>query len=57
MVMEAFIYLVPITILIASMGIYALLWCIKTGQYDDLEGEKHRFLMISENSIDGPRKK
>ena len=46
--MDVFIYLFPITILIAVIGIVALIWAIYSGQYDDLKGDTERFIIQSE---------
>lgn len=37
--------LIPITLLVMGVALWAFLWAVKTGQFDDLEGPAHRILM------------
>lgn len=36
--------LIPITLLLVTVGILVFNWAVKSGQYDDLEGPAHRIL-------------
>lgn len=49
--MDVFIYLFPFTILISLIGIIFLLWSIKSGQFDDMDGASQRMLNNSDRSI------
>ena len=46
--MDAYLYLIPITILIVSVMALVLLWTIKNNQFSDQEGDK--ILFIEEKS-------
>ena len=38
-----FLYItIPISILLAAGGVTAFLWALKSGQFDDTEGDKNR---------------
>lgn len=43
--MEILYLLVPLAVLIAVLIAAALLWAVRSGQFDDLEGPAHRILM------------
>lgn len=42
--MDVLVYLIPVALLLGLIGLTAFLWSLKSGQYDDLEGAKHRIL-------------
>ncbi|WP_105416799.1 MULTISPECIES: cbb3-type cytochrome oxidase assembly protein CcoS [Neorhizobium] len=42
--MNMLIYLIPIALLLGGLGLFAFLWSLKSGQYDDLEGASWRVL-------------
>jgi cbb3-type cytochrome oxidase maturation protein len=46
-----FIFLVPIAIGMGLAGLAAFMWCLKSGQYDDLDGAAARILLEAD---DGP---
>lgn len=48
--MDVFIYLFPFTILISLIGIIFLLWSIKNGQFDDMDGASQRMLNNNDRS-------
>ncbi len=43
--MEILYLLVPMTLVIAAVIAAFFLWSVRSGQYDDLDGEAHRVLM------------
>ncbi len=43
--MNILLLLVPLTVLVVSIAIFGLLWAIRSGQFDDLEGPAYRILM------------
>ncbi len=43
--MEVIYALIPSMIIIGLVLLVVLFWAIKTGQFDDFEGEAHRILM------------
>lgn len=42
--MDVLIYLLPLALLLGLSGLLAFLWCLRTGQYDDLDGAAARVL-------------
>ena len=50
--MDILFILVPIAILVMIIAISALLWAIKNGQYEDLDGPAHRILMDDDDPLD-----
>lgn len=42
--MEILVYLIPIAIFLGLCGLVAFLWCLKSGQFEDLDGAARRIL-------------
>lgn len=42
--MSHLIVLIPIALLLGLIGLAAFVWCLKSGQYDDLNGAAQRIL-------------
>ena len=42
--MSALLYLIPISIVLGAIALFAFLWTAKNGQYEDLEGAAARIL-------------
>ena len=42
--MSALLYLIPISIVLAAIGLFTFLWSLKNGQYEDLDGAANRIL-------------
>lgn len=42
--MNLLVFLIPIALFLGLMGLVAFIWCLKSGQYDDLEGAAERIL-------------
>ena len=38
------VYLIPIALFLGCLGLFAFLWSLKSGQYDDLEGASWRVI-------------
>jgi cbb3-type cytochrome oxidase maturation protein len=53
---EILYLLVPLAVLIAVLIAAALLWAVRSGQFDDLEGPAHRILMDDDGPV-APRTK
>ena len=34
--------LIPVSLILGGIGLAAFVWCIRTRQFDDLEGDQHR---------------
>ena len=46
--MEVIYLLIPVSLGFVALIIWALIWAVQTGQFDDLEGPAHRILMDDE---------
>ena len=42
--MNAALYLIPISLVLAVCALAAFIWTVRTGQYDDVEGDSARML-------------
>ncbi|OYW51210.1 MAG: cytochrome oxidase maturation protein, cbb3-type [Rhizobiales bacterium 17-65-6] len=42
--MNVLVYLVPLALGLGLAGLFTFLWCLKAGQYDDLDGAARRIL-------------
>jgi cbb3-type cytochrome oxidase maturation protein len=42
--MTALLYLVPISLLLGGVALYAFFWTVRSDQYDDAEGNANRIL-------------
>jgi len=42
--MDALVYLIPAALILGLLGLGGFLWALKSGQFDDLEGEASRIL-------------
>ncbi len=42
--MESLIYLIPIALVLGLLALFAFLWALKSGQYEDMEGAANRIL-------------
>ena len=43
--MDVLYLLIPLAIVILAIAVWAFMWAVKSGQFDDLEGPAHRILM------------
>ncbi|MCW8919665.1 MAG: cbb3-type cytochrome oxidase assembly protein CcoS [Gammaproteobacteria bacterium] len=55
--MEVIYRLIPGMILIGLILVGILIWAIKRGQYDDLEGDAHRILLDEDDEMMGGEKR
>ncbi len=46
--MSALLYLIPLSMLLALIGLIAFFWTMNSGQYDDIEGVSQRILLDEE---------
>ncbi len=49
--MSVLIYLIPVALLLGFIGLVAFVWCLKSGQYDDLDGAAQRILMDDDENL------
>jgi cbb3-type cytochrome oxidase maturation protein len=46
--MSSLIYLVPLALILGGGALWAFLWSLKSGQYEDLDGAAQRILLDDE---------
>jgi cbb3-type cytochrome oxidase maturation protein len=46
--MMSYFYLIPLMLMLGTIALGAFLWCLKSGQYDDLDGAAERILLDDE---------
>jgi len=49
--MEVIYWLIPAMILLGLIMVGVLVWAVKSGQYEDLEGDAHRILMDDDDPL------
>ena len=58
--MEVVYLLIPISLILLGLIVWILLWAVRSGQYDDLEGPAHQILLDEERVVerqeDSPQK-
>ncbi|MDR6189459.1 cbb3-type cytochrome oxidase assembly protein CcoS [Agrobacterium pusense] len=47
--MNMLIYLIPVALLLGALGLFAFLWSVRSGQYEDMEGAAWRALDDGDN--------
>jgi cbb3-type cytochrome oxidase maturation protein len=50
--MEILYLLIPLAVVLVALAAAALLWAIRSGQYDDLEGPAYRILLDEDEDAD-----
>ncbi|HEY5738203.1 MAG TPA: cbb3-type cytochrome oxidase assembly protein CcoS [Gammaproteobacteria bacterium] len=55
--MEVIYLLIPVSLILLGGILWVLLWAVRDGQYDDLEGPAHRILMDEDKVVDDSQKK
>lgn len=46
--MSILIYLIPAALILGLIGLAAFMWCLRSGQFDDLDGAAQRILLDDE---------
>ena len=49
--MEIIYLLIPVSLILLGLIVWILLWAVRSGQYDDLEGPAHRILMDEDRIV------
>jgi cbb3-type cytochrome oxidase maturation protein len=52
--MNILVFLVPLALALGLAGLFAFVWSLKAGQFEDLEGAAHR--MLEDDDLPGDRK-
>ena len=47
--MNMLIYLIPVALLLGALGLFAFLWSVRSGQYEDMDGAAWRALDDGDN--------
>ena len=50
--MEIIYLLIPISLLLLAAIVWVLLWAVRSGQFDDLDGPAHRILMDEDKVVE-----
>jgi len=50
--MEIIYLLIPISLLLLGLIVWILLWAVRSGQFDDMEGPAHRILMDEDHIVE-----
>ena len=50
--MEIIYLLIPIALVLVGLIVWALMWAIQSGQFDDMEGPGHQILMEEDTVVD-----
>ena len=51
--MEIIYLLIPLSLVLIGVIIWAFFWAVRSGQFDDLEGPAHRILMDDDSVSSG----
>ena len=44
--------LLPISLLLGGLGLLGFFWSLRSGQFDDLEGDQHRALFMARADLE-----
>jgi len=54
--LEIIYLLIPVSLVLLGGILWVLLWAVRDGQYDDLEGPAHRILMDEDKIVEPGQK-
>jgi cbb3-type cytochrome oxidase maturation protein len=49
--MDVLLYMIPLALVLGLIALGGFVWALKSGQYDDLEGDAHRILLDEDKPI------
>jgi cbb3-type cytochrome oxidase maturation protein len=52
--MAPLLFLVPLALALGAIGLFAFLWALRNGQYEDLDGAAQRILLEDAQDGDPP---
>lgn len=52
--MSSLVFLVPLALVLGGAALWAFLWSLRSGQYDDMDGAAHRILMDGDDPAPDP---
>ena len=53
--MEILFVLIPLSLVLLGIAVWAFFWAVRTGQFEDLDSPAYRILMDDDERPDGPR--
>jgi cbb3-type cytochrome oxidase maturation protein len=53
--MGILLWLIPMALALGALGLWAFLWALRSGQFDDLDGAAARILFDDDQPRKGPR--
>jgi cbb3-type cytochrome oxidase maturation protein len=53
--MDILVWLIPVALLLGLLGLFAFLYALRSGQFEDLDGAGARILFDDESPRKGPR--
>jgi cbb3-type cytochrome oxidase maturation protein len=53
---SSLIFLIPLALLLGGAALFAFLWSLRNGQYDDLDGAAERILLDEGDDLDHDRR-
>jgi len=53
--MEVLIYLIPVALVLGLAALFAFLWALKSGQFEDMEGAANRILFDDDDVHPTPK--
>jgi len=51
---SSLIFLIPLALVFGAGAVWAFMWSLKSGQYDDLDGAAERIFLDDEDTPGGP---
>ena len=51
--MDIIYLLIPVSLLLLALIVWILMWAVRDGQFDDMEGPAHRILMDEDKIVNG----
>ena len=52
--MSDFLWLIPLSVVMGTVGLVVFLWTLRSNQYDDLDGAAERILYDEDEPLDRP---
>jgi len=49
--MDILYLLIPLAVVVMLIALFGLIWAIRSGQFDDMEGPAHRILMDDDDPL------
>ncbi len=49
--MNVLVILIPVSLILAALGLAAFLWSLRSNQYDDLDGDAWRILSEGDDEV------